>query len=93
MGSNVSNLVGLFDNMKYLGISAKSTLKVLDLLPEFVLQNRKDLLLKKYKLIKKESGRDNIYLANMIRRHPDLIMKSLVSMETKVNYIQRDLNR
>ena len=29
----------------------------------------------------------------MIKRHPDMIMKSYASMEAKINYLKRNLNR
>jgi hypothetical protein len=33
------------------------------------------------------------YMRNLMKRHPDLFLKSYASMEAKVNYIKRNLNR
>ena len=41
----------------------------------------------------KESGRHEIYIRNFIKRHPDIILKSYASLEAKINYITRTLNR
>jgi hypothetical protein len=76
LGSQVENFVGLFTTMrKTVGCSAREVIAILDVLPEFALQNRKDMLKKKYQLIQQVSGRDDIYMRNFIKRHPDIIMK------------------
>jgi hypothetical protein len=75
LGTKVSNFVGLFDTLKIYGINASEVLKILDVLPEFALQNRRDLIHKKIELIKRESGRDEIYIRNFIKRHPDILIK------------------
>lgn len=76
LATKVSNMVGLFDNMKHIGISATEVRnRILDPLPEFALQNRKDLIRLKFETIKRESGRDHIYMRNFLRRHPDIVMK------------------
>lgn len=32
-------------------------------------------------------------MRNLIKRHPDLLLKSYASMEAKINYIKRNLNK
>lgn len=93
LGSKVSNFVGLYDTMRLYGIKASEVTKILDILPEFALQNRRDLLRRKIDLIKRESGKDDIYIRNFIKRHPDVVMKSYASLEAKISYFQRNLNR
>lgn len=44
-------------------------------------------------LIIKESGKEILYMKTFLRRHPDILMKSFASLEAKINFIQRDLNR
>lgn len=69
-------------------------IKILDEYPEMVLQNRRDLLKKKFDLIILNSpSRSASYLRNLYRRHPDLFLTSYASMEAKVSYIKRNLNR
>ena len=76
MATKVGNMVGLFDNMKHIGIGATEVRnRILDPLPEFALQNRKDLIRQKFETIKRESGRDHVYMRNFLRRHPDVVMK------------------
>jgi len=58
------------------------------------MQNRRDLIRKKFDLISASSpNRSETYLKNLFKRHPDLFLKSLASMEAKVSYIKRNLNR
>ena len=75
LGSKVSNFIGLFDSLKFYGIKASEVVKIIDVLPEFALQNRRDLIRRKVEMIKKESGRDEIYIRNFIKRHPDILLK------------------
>ena len=76
LGSKVSNFVGLFDTLRInYGITAQDVLQILAILPEFVLQNRNDMIRRKIELIKRESGRDDIYIRNFVKRHPDILMK------------------
>lgn len=75
MGCKVSNFVGLFDNLKHLGIKGSHAVRMMAALPEFALQNRKDLFRHKVELIQKESGRGDIYIRNFVKRHPDIAMK------------------
>ena len=75
LGSKVSNFVGLYDTLKIYGITAREVTKIIDILPEFALQNKRDLIRKKVELIKRESGRDEIYIRNFIKRHPDILFK------------------
>jgi len=86
LGSKVSNFIGLFDQLKYYGVKAQEVVKVINMLPEFALQNRKDLIRRKVELIKRESGRDEIYIRNFIKRHPDILLKSYGSLEAKISY-------
>lgn len=52
-----------------------------------VLQNRRALISKKFDLIKANSpNRSDTYIRNLFRRHPDLFLSSLASMEAKINY-------
>jgi hypothetical protein len=91
----VSNLRGFFDYLKIQhNISATYARTILKTYPEFILQNRRDLLAKKVNLILKNSpNRTECYIRNLIKRHPDLLMKSYASMEAKINYVKRNLNR
>ena len=75
LGSKVSNFFGLYESLKYYGLKSKDINPIFDELPEFALQNRKDLLNKKIQLIQEVSGRDNTYIRNFIKRHPDIVMK------------------
>jgi hypothetical protein len=75
LGSKVSNFVGLFDTLRVYDIKASEVVKIIDTLPEFALQNRRDLIRRKIELIRQESGRDLIYIRNFIKRHPDVLMK------------------
>lgn len=75
LGASVTNFKGTFDTMKAFGINSQDTQKVLDVLPEFILQNIKGSLAKKFYMIKEESGRDKLYMANFVKRHPDIMMK------------------
>ena len=69
-------------------------INILDTYPELVMQNRRDLLRKKFDLITTNSpNRSETYIRNLFKRHPDLFLKSLASMEAKVSYIKRNLNR
>ena len=88
-------MVGLFNYLKWHHqIKASEVVKVLDAYPELVLQNRQDMIRKKFELIKKYN-RDltDIYLRNLFRRHPDLFLKSHASMLAKITYLTRTLNR
>lgn len=75
-------------------LKASSVIKLLDTFPELVMQNRRDLLRKKFDLITTNSpGRSDTYITNLFKRHPDMFLMSLASMEAKVSYIKRNLNR
>lgn len=52
------------------------------------------MIRRKFELIKK-NNRDlsPIYLRNLFRRHPDMFLKSFGSMQAKVTYLTRTLNR
>lgn len=75
LGGTVANFKGLFDTLKCYGIRAKDVVKIIDLLPEFSLQNKRDMMDMKIKLIQQESGRDIVYIRNFIKRHPDIVLK------------------
>lgn len=97
LACKVSNLTGLFDYMKLSHkIKASEVIRILDTYPEFALQNRhaSTLLLRKLRMIRRHSpSRNDTYIRNLIRRHPDLFLKSFASMEAKIFYITRTLNR
>lgn len=95
LACKVSNMVGFFDYMKRQhNIKAEKVIVLLKQYPEFIMQNRKDLLAKKIDLINKNSPhRTDCYIKNIIKRHPDMLLKSYASMEAKINYIKRNLNR
>lgn len=75
LGSKVSNFVGLFDTLRVYGIKASEVVNLIDTIPEFALQNKRDLIRRKVELIKRESDRDEIYMRNFIKRHPDVLLK------------------
>jgi mTERF len=87
--------VGLFDLLRLqLKIKASDVVEIIDHFPQFVLQNRKDLLRKKIDLIRKHNkGLTDTYIKNLVKRHPDLFLKSWASMEAKVNYVTKNLGR
>ena len=93
LGSSVSNFKGIFDTLKVQGIKASEVLDIMDDYPKFALQNRQNMLLKKISFITEECGRNHIYMRNFIKRHPDIVMKSYASLDAKVNYVGRILNR
>jgi hypothetical protein len=95
LASKVSNFQGFFDYLKHHhDMKAASVIKILDTYPELVMQNRRDLLRKKFDLIMTNSPhRSETYIRNLFKRHPDLFLMSLASMEAKVSYIKRNLNR
>ena len=75
LASTRSNFFGLFETMRKNGIDARETIKIIDTHPKFALQNQKDLFKRKIDIILKESGKDEIYMRNFIKRHPDIIMR------------------
>ena len=89
LACKVSNFTGLFDYLKrHYNIKAQKVVKILDDYPEFALQNRRDLINKKFKLIRENRrGLSVTYLRNLLLRHPDLFMLSYASMAAKINYI------
>ena len=91
----MSNLVGLFDYFKKVhNIKAKQIVPILEAYPEMALQNRQNLIFKKFKLIKENrTGLTDTYIRNLFLRHPDLFMHSYASMLAKVDYLKRNLNR
>ena len=86
---------GFFDFVKMkFDLKAQEVVKILDHYPELILQNRRDLIQKKYKLIMEHSpSRSQVYMRNLFRRHPDLFLTSYASMQAKVNHIKRALYR
>ena len=75
LASRISNFIGLFDQLRVYGVKASEVVNIIHMLPEFALQNRKDLIKRKLELIKKESQRDDVYIKNFIKRHPDILLK------------------
>jgi hypothetical protein len=51
------------------------------------------LLWSKIDYIRQESGRDDVYIKAFIKRHPDIVLKSYASLDAKINYIARNMNR
>jgi hypothetical protein len=90
----VSSFLGLFNLLKWqLNISASEIVSMMDTFPELALQNRRDLMKKKIDLIRTTSpGRNNTYMRNFVRRHPDLMLSSYSSMVAKINYLKRNIN-
>lgn len=69
-------MVGLFDYLKQQhNIGASEVLEILEEYPEFIMQNRRDLLRKKIELIKTYSKQSETFIRTVIRRHPDLFLK------------------
>ncbi|CDW81088.1 UNKNOWN [Stylonychia lemnae] len=94
LASRVGNFKQLFDYCrKELDIPAKDVVEIIDAFPEFIFQNKRNLLQKKVELIQKHSKCSVIYLRTLIKRHPDLFLKSWASFDAKVNYISKQLGR
>jgi hypothetical protein len=75
-------------------VKASKVVELIDIYPEFALQNRQDMITRKFELIKTTNPNlSSIYLRNLFRRHPDMFLKSFASMEAKVKYLSRTLNR
>jgi len=69
-------MVGLFDYLKHQHkIAAKDVLEIIDAYPEFIMQNRRDLLRKKVDLIRSTSKQGPTFIKVLIKRHPDLFLK------------------
>lgn len=76
MASKLSNFIGLFEYFRTNhNVKAKEVVKLINDFPEFVYQNKRDLLNKKVKLIKEHSLRNDIYIRNLLTRHPDIFLK------------------
>lgn len=88
-------MVGLFDYLRvHHKLKASKVKRMLDLYPELVMQNRGEQLVKKFKLIKENAPHlDKVYLRNLFKRHPDMFLRSYGSMQAKVYYLNRTLNR
>jgi hypothetical protein len=72
----VKTFVGLFDYLRRShNIKASEVVEILDVYPEFVFLNKKSLIQRKVELIRKFSKRNDTYIRNLIRRHPDLFLK------------------
>lgn len=81
--------------MKSKGIKAKDVVKIIDAYPDFALQYRRELIIKKSKLLESHSPQkvDLRYMRQLLKRHPDLFLKSLQSMEAKIRFLKETLNR
>ena len=76
MASKISNFIGLFDYLRLQhGIKAKEVVEIIDEFPEFVFQNRKDLIRRKIELIIKNSKVSETYIRALIKRHPQIFLK------------------
>lgn len=75
LGTSITNFRGVFDTLRGFGLTASDTKHILDVLPEFSLLNRRDLLRQKISMVYKESGRDRSYIRNFVKRHPDIFMR------------------
>lgn len=93
LASKVSNFVGLFDVLRLNHhIKASDVVEMIDHFPEFAYQNKKDLIRRKVELIRKhQKSLSDTFIRHVIKRHPDLFLKSWASMEAKVNYITKNL--
>lgn len=67
--------------------------EIIDNYPEFIFQNRRDLLRRKIELIAKNTKSGDTYIRALIKRHPEMFLKSWASMEAKVNYIFKQLGK
>lgn len=74
-------------------MKAQEIVEILDHFPEFVFQNKKDLIRRKVELIVKHSKCSSTYIRTLLRRHPDLFLKSWASMEAKILYLTKHLGR
>jgi len=75
-------------------MKASRVVDLIDIYPEFALQNRQNMITRKIELIKENNPNlSDIYIRNLFRRHPDMFLKSFGSMEAKVKYLSRTLNR
>jgi hypothetical protein len=95
LASKVSNFVGLFDTLRLNHqIKAKDIVELIDNFPEFAYQNKRDLIRRKIELIRKhQKTLSDTSIRTIVKRHPDLFIKSWASMEAKVNYITKNLGR
>ena len=73
----MSAFTGLFDLLKKQHkIKASEVVEIIDAYPEFVLQNKKDLLRRKIDLIERNmKGVNDTLVRSVIKRHPDLFLK------------------
>lgn len=69
--------MGLFDLLKRQHkIKGSDVVEIIDAFPEFVFQNKKDLIRRKIDLIEKNSkGLNDTFIKSLIKRHPDLFLK------------------
>jgi hypothetical protein len=74
-------------------LKASEVVDIISEYPEFIFQNKKDLLKRKVDLVKKHCKGSDVYMRNLIRRHPDLFLKSWASFEAKINYVSKNLGR
>lgn len=76
LAAKKSSVVGLFDFLyDYIGLESEVVFSILDKYPEFVLQSRHDLLVKKLKLITKNKDFGKHFIKELFIRHPDLFLK------------------
>jgi hypothetical protein len=56
-------------------IKASEIVEIIDEFPEFAYQNKKQLILKKADLIQRVGKKNDTYIRNLIRRHPEIFLK------------------
>jgi hypothetical protein len=72
----VSVYTGLFNYLtKFHQIKASEVVEIVDTFPDFSLLNRRELIKKKCELIIQTSSKNETYMRNLIKRHPDLFLK------------------
>lgn len=75
-------------------MKASTLVGMIDDYPELALQNRQDMIKKKIELIQEYNPNlTKIYVRNLVRRHPDMFLKSFASMQAKIKYLSRNMNR
>ena len=68
--------MGLFDYLRISHkIKASEVVEIIDNYPEFVYQNKKDLLRRKLELLGKYAKFSDTFTRALIRRHPELLLK------------------
>jgi hypothetical protein len=61
--------------------------------PEYILQNRRHILIEKCSIVVKNSNSTQYYLKNLFLRHPTLFLKSLSSFKAKTRFLIVEMGR